>query len=83
MEIERGSTRLHSVENSLSKRLQTYCTTDERMMNIYFLIFIFVANSDDTENGQGYFIIQKPCAQVTQHCYGSLCRGNIARVSIK
>ena len=53
------------------------------MINIYSLSFIFVTNSYDTKNGQCYFIIQMPCAQVTKHCYGSLCKGNIAGVSIQ
>jgi hypothetical protein len=31
LEIERGSTRSHPVENSLWKRLRTCCKTDYRM----------------------------------------------------
>jgi len=31
LEIERGSTRSHSVENSLWKRLLIYCKTDDGM----------------------------------------------------
>jgi len=38
METERGSTRLHSVENSLWKRLWTCCKMDHAMMmNAIFL----------------------------------------------